>query len=72
MCIKIYSKYILIFQKKKKKKKQKKRRQKAKEPKEEKGISVENQTEHNGSFANLPCVLFNIFDGLLNFSWLFI
>ena len=62
MCIRIY-----IFNLKKNKK-----TKKAKETKEEKRISAENLTGYNDIVCEFALCLMNLFDGVVNFSWLFI
>ena len=68
------SEYIFLISKKKKKKKKKTkitRRQKVKETKEEKKISVKNLTRYNNFVCEFALCTFNLFDRVLNFSWLF-
>ena len=65
MCIR---KYIFNFKKTKPKIT---RGQKAIETEEEKRISVENQTGYNDIVCEFVLCTFNLFDRVLNFSWLF-
>ena len=66
MCIRIY-----IFNFKKTKPKIT-RIQKVKETKVEKKISVENLTEYEDIVCEFVLCTFNLFDRVVNFSWLFI
>ena len=72
MCIGIY---IFNFKKIKTKTKTKpkiKRRQRAKETKEEKRIPVENLTRYDDIIREFALCTFNLFDRIVNLSWLFI
>ena len=67
MCIGIY-----IFNLKTKAKKAKKiRRQKAKETKGKKKISVENLTGYYNIISKFALCTFNLLDGVVNFTWMF-
>ena len=63
------SEYIFLISKKTNKQT---RRQKANETKDKKRISVENLTGHADIVCEFVLCTFNLFDRVVNFSWLFI
>ena len=64
MCIKIYFNF--------KKTNKTRRQKKAKETKEEKGISVENLMGYDDIVCDFALGTFNLLDRVASFSWLFI
>ena len=53
-------------------KKEKTHKEKAKEAKEEKRISLENLMEYDDIVCEFALCTFNVCDGVMNFSWLFV